>query len=329
MVDHYYLMPKLKGSSIAVSIIKNSGILFSGNALASLLSLASFALTARALGPENFGTLILLQTFILTIQSLVSFNAWQAFIKYGADCIGSEDKNELRKLVKLLVTVELSAAFIGLFVCVGLLQPIGGVLQWSPQTIELAAIYSIVIVFSATGTAIGVLRLFNRFMLFSAHAVASALIKLVLIAPASLLNADLSSFVYINIFASLCSSYLLIYLARKELNKQGHGNILKAELDITGRSHPGIWRFLAFTNLNGSVRSASRNFDILIIGAILDSTSVGLYKISKQLTGIALQITSPLYETTYPELAKLWATKQTVEFIKIVIKIGLLAGGGR
>ena len=66
-------------------LFKNSSILFSGNLWVSILGLASFALTAKALGTEQFGLLVLVTTYVLLIDKLVNFQAWRALIKFGSD----------------------------------------------------------------------------------------------------------------------------------------------------------------------------------------------------------------------------------------------------
>lgn len=58
----------------------NAGKLLSANAIAAVLGLVATVLTARALGPEQYGVLALVLVYQLTVGKLVTFNAWQAVI---------------------------------------------------------------------------------------------------------------------------------------------------------------------------------------------------------------------------------------------------------
>ncbi|MGH6915911.1 MAG: lipopolysaccharide biosynthesis protein, partial [Geminicoccales bacterium] len=73
--------------SIIRRLLKNLTYLFSGNLAASVLSLAALALTARALGPAQFGILVLIEAYIRLIDRLVRIEPWQALIKYGAEAL--------------------------------------------------------------------------------------------------------------------------------------------------------------------------------------------------------------------------------------------------
>lgn len=61
--------------------LKNIAHLLTGNFASAFIGLAGFALTARALGPADYGLLALSFAYTRGIERFVSFRSWQPLIK--------------------------------------------------------------------------------------------------------------------------------------------------------------------------------------------------------------------------------------------------------
>ncbi len=81
-------------------LFKNAGILFSGNVVAGILGIASLAITARALGVDVFGILVIITTYVAIVDRLINFQSWQAIIKYGSDAISQGRDHDFKSLIK-------------------------------------------------------------------------------------------------------------------------------------------------------------------------------------------------------------------------------------
>ena len=57
------------------SLLRNVGVLLGGDAVARLLLFASTVLTARALGAEQFGVLVLVQAYAQILGTVVNFQS--------------------------------------------------------------------------------------------------------------------------------------------------------------------------------------------------------------------------------------------------------------
>ena len=66
-------------------VLKNAGILLSGNMGANVFGLLSVAIFTHSQGAVIFGYYVLFLTFIEIIDKIFNFQTWQAFIKFATD----------------------------------------------------------------------------------------------------------------------------------------------------------------------------------------------------------------------------------------------------
>ena len=307
-------------------MFKNSSVIFGGQSVTALMGLISLSFAARTLGTEKLGVFALIQSFILIIDRLVNFQSWQAIIKFGADFLKQDKKEDFKSLVKFCTILDAAAAFTGAILAAVIVYVIGSWKGWQHQTIYAAIIYSLWILFDIKGTAVGLLRLFDKFKLISTANITAATLKLILAAVAYMLSANLLIFVAIWAVSGLAESILLIWAGWYLVYKKTGDNFLKAKLSITAKDKT-IWKFAWSTNLHLSVRQISGEVDVLIIGAILGSALTGIYKIAKQFAwGLAILV-EPIYQAIYPELAHLAAEKRFSDLKHTIVRTAAIAGG--
>lgn len=307
-------------------LFKNAGILLSGNIGASLLGLISLALTARALGAESFGILVLISTYVLVIDRLINFQSWQAIIKYGAEALEQPGHDEFKSLLKFGFILDIGTAFAGTLIAASGAWFVGHWQGWNPDTVMMATLYSTTILFHIAGVPTAILRLLDRFKLFSLIAVAAATIKLAGVTLAFLTGAGLWAFVLSWAVTDILGKILLVVLSLRELRQRCYLDLRRASTRNMAVRFPGLWGFVITTNLNSSIRMTSREADVLVIGALLNPAAVGLYKIAKQIAGILGILNDPLYQSIYPEFAKLRAKKENYSLIKLATRSSAFAG---
>jgi len=71
-------------NAVLQRFLQNASWLLGASVIASILAFATGALAARSLGLETFGNLALVMAYVGTISTLVSFQSWQAIVKYGS-----------------------------------------------------------------------------------------------------------------------------------------------------------------------------------------------------------------------------------------------------
>jgi O-antigen/teichoic acid export membrane protein len=307
-------------------LFKNAAILFSGSAGASVLGLISLALTARALGVEQFGVLVLITTYVLIVDKLINFQSWQALIKYGAETLEQKRDFDFKSLIKFGFLLDGSTAILGALLAAGAAGFTGQWLGWNQEQIVMAIAYSITVIFHINGTPIAILRIFNKFKKTAIQQVYAAAFKLIGVTLAYLMGAGLWAFLLIWALTDILGNLLLIYYAFKELKNQKIKGVFKASTAKIGNRFKGMWGFVLTTNLNSSIRMTSRELDIMLVAAILGPAASGLYKIAKQFTSVIQKTIDPLYQAVYPDLVRLYTAGKLPQFIRFGIRSSILAG---
>lgn len=307
-------------------LFKNAGTLLSGNVAASALGLVSTALTARVLGPETFGILVLITTYALVVDKLVNFQSWQAIIKYGADTLESNRDDDFGALIRFGFFLDGGTAVLGTIVAAAGAWFVGQWRGWDAEVVLMATLYSGTIIFHVSGTPIAILRLFNKFKLFSFQVVIASAIKLFGVSIAFAFGAGLWVFLVVWALTDIVGKMLLIVFSIRELSVH-EISWVRARFTTRYRDRfPKLWTFVLTTNLNSSVRMASREVDVFVIGALLSPEAVGLFKIAKQISSLLAKLSDPLYQSIYPELARLRAAGDTRRVATFAIKSAVIAG---
>jgi O-antigen/teichoic acid export membrane protein len=306
-------------------LFKNATVLFAANFVASLFGFVSLALTARAIGAEQFGILILITTYVLIVSELINFQTWQTIIKYGVEVI-EKDVINFSSLIKLGFILDVTAALLGTAIAIASILIIGEWRAWNEQHINMTIIYSFTILFNIQGTSIAILRLYNKFNKIAVHTIFVALIKLFGASVLFYLKADVWNFLIMWALTEIIGNLALITLSIKELRNNGIFKVAKISLNKISHKFKGIWSLFLTVNLSGTIRMATRLFDIMFVGYLLGPASVAVYKIAKQIADIPLKFIEPLQQVLYPYLAKLWAQDNIHDFKRNGRKLSVLIG---
>ncbi|MEI7750733.1 MAG: lipopolysaccharide biosynthesis protein [Candidatus Omnitrophota bacterium] len=308
-------------------LFKNTGLLISGDTVSAVLGVLTFAVTARALGTEKLGMLVLIDAYVRIVDKLINFQSWQFMIKYGSDALSAKDPSGFKALVKLGTIVDGFTALIG---CAASLAGAGLIARWqnwSPEMTHLAMIYSLIVLFDIAGVPTGLLRIFDKFKSFSVQKCVTSGIKFVGVLIAWAFHGGLSGFLWVWMLTEIVDYVSLTAMAWVELHRRGFKDIWAEPLSGITKRFPGVWNFLISTNLTGSVKVGFREFDILLVGKLLGFADVSLYKLAKKLCAALDRLTNPLFQSLYPELTKLWAKKDFKEFRHVVKRMTYLMGG--
>jgi len=306
--------------------IRNAGMLLGGSSVSSALALATTVLAARALGPEQFGALVLVQGYVAIVNRLTIFQSWQTLIKFGADALSEGDAVGFSQLVKFSTFLDGGSAVLGAVVAAAAVQAVKGWLDWTPDVASMATLYSLTIIFRLSGTPTAVLRLFGRFKALASQQVIAAGVRLLGTIVAIVAGAGLQGFLMVWLLSDVAGQLLLLALGWWELHRQGHFNALHSSLAGIRARFKGLWGFAVSTSLSATVRVLSKEFDIMVVGGMLGSGAAGLYKIAKQFSSILARISDPLYQAVYPDLVRLYADIDRDGMKRLILRTALLAG---
>lgn len=308
-------------------ILQNWTIVFTGGIFAAGFNILSLTITARYLGLEEFGLLVLAQTYAKTVDGLVNFQTWQAVISYSGKLISDQKKGVLVQLFKLGFLADLCTAFLGFLVAFAFIYCFELLGYITAENTKYYYFYSLFIAFNFSGTATAIVRLFNKFVYAALSSNVSAITKLVCVVLAFYLEASFDIFFAIWVIADVLLPMILIAFSLKVLRTENIQKYFLAGGFLSGRYRfPGFVKFLVTTNLSSSTRLTTQEMDTLVIGWGVGEAAVALYQIAKRYSMVVIRFGDPLQQVAYPELAKLWAQDKLRAFKKAIWKSGAFAG---
>lgn len=304
--------------------LKNIAHLLTGNFASSFIGLAGFALTARALGPEDYGVLALCFAYARGIERLASVRSWQPLIKYGADALQAEDLANLKALFKFGMFLDVLAALTAWVVAVMLVLLAGPAFGISSEMSRVVIIYCSVLPFQLSGMATAVLRLFGRYNVLAYGQVFASLVRVAFALFGVLAGWGLFEFLMLWMGAQIFGALNLNLLAFIELRKRGLGGVLLVPIRGIAKQFPGLYAFSISANLSSTLRSSASELDTLIVGYLTDPSAAGLYHIAKRIGRIAQQAGVQVQAVLFPDLARAWSANEVANFRKIVSQAQML-----
>jgi len=308
------------------ALLKNAGVVFSGNALSSMIALLYLGVLTRAISVEQFGLYSLYGAFVEVISRLTSFQTWQGLIHYGAHAKESGDKPLLMNLLVFGWMLDFFAGIAGFGIAIAGAIWLPGLFGLPKGELLPAAVAAAILLFNWNSAPTALLRIYDRFVPQAVYQNIAATFQLFCVSVLWFLG-EQRLVVYLavtsinNIIGQLWFFWYAIRLAKREGIVAGHAVSVR-ELP---RKCPGIWGYVAITNLDGIVRVA-RDMDIFLVNGLLDVRAAGLYKIARTLTSAMGKITGPFYQTIYPELARLVAANNTTSMIQLMRQSAVTLG---
>jgi O-antigen/teichoic acid export membrane protein len=307
-------------------VFKNAGLLAGGQVLAGLLALAAVSVTARVLGAEMFGVLVLIHAYALLVGNLTGFKAWRAVIRYGAICIQEDRRDDFRGLIGLVVLLDIAGAAVGVLAAIVTVPWLAPWLGWPDEAVRLGQWYCLVIFFLNTGTPTGILRLFDRFGLSALQKLIYPSVCLIGALVAYATGGDYRVFAAIWFTAALFDGVTIWALGWRELARRGYGGGLKLPRRGIARSHHGFWRLIWATHLDSSLGAVSGRLATLVIGALLGPAAAGLFQIALRFSSALERPVEMMRRSIYPEFAKLHAADDAGELRRLAVRAALIMG---
>ena len=302
----------------------NIGHLLAGSFFGSIIGMVAFVVTARALGPADYGLLALAYSYGRAVHLLVGFQSWQPLIKYGAELQEAGRHDDYRSLLKFGLLLDVAAAVIAFLVAVGLALAFGPLVGVSEEAMLLVLIYSSTLLFQINGFPTAVMRLAGRFWVVAYGSQFNTVLRLVLCLIGLLTGAQLLYFVIVWTVTQIVGSLVILVLAFIEIRRQGVDHLLSAPLSGISTRFKGLWTFTIGSNIELTVRSSASQFDTLIVGALAGPAAAGFYHIAKRLGRVVVQCGVQVQAVLYPDVARLWARMEVASFRRTVLQMEIL-----
>jgi O-antigen/teichoic acid export membrane protein len=318
----------LTSESPLKKVLKNAGILLSGNMGANIFGLLSMAIFTHSQGVDIFGYYVLFLTFIEIIDKIFNFQTWQAFIKFATDFQVKNEHHNVMMLLKYSFLIDLVSLVVATVVALALSAFAMSFFNIPQEYYHLLLLMSLTILFKTTEISTGVFRLFDSFKVQAKIAVYSSAIKLAMFGVIALIAPSFEMFIYATVVAQFITMMMKYFYAKAVLNKHNITilEILKEKVNIPLLRELKIFSFIVYKNFSVTVRMVSRQLDVVILGRLFGAEVVGIYKIAKEVGNLIAKLTDPVYQSIYPEFARLLANKKHKKAKSLALKISLYAG---
>ncbi|WP_200343410.1 lipopolysaccharide biosynthesis protein [Rhodovibrio sodomensis] len=316
--------------SLLVDPFRKASFLLGGQTASGVLTLGALALSSRALGIVDFGVLMLIHGTTQTIGQIVRFQSWEPILRYGAQAREAGDVPRLHRLLAFSFGLDVLAAVVGLLVVLAAMGPLAALFEISAAHQDAARLYGTGVALMVLGAAHnGTLRLFDRFDLVAVQSTLAPAVRCVGAAVLFAAGGGLTAFLVLWFVALAGARLGLVVLAWRELFRRDLVRDFRAGLDHrTLNPEPGIWRFVAGTNVAGTLNLANTRLPLLIVGAMLSPAAAGLYRIAEQFADLLVKPSHKmLAPAIYPELAHLSAANKPGKRRRMVLRSAALAGG--
>lgn len=310
---------KIKTNKFYNSLFKNSFWAFLGDSSASVLNLIITILLIRFIGNNDYGILVLAQSYMSINDVILNVQSWKGVIQYGQKSLVEKDDEKFNGYIKLGISIDFLTAIFGGIISIVIAPLIGSIFGWSQIMIACCRIFSITIFFHLSGTPTALLRILNKFYLVALQKILTSLIKLIsLIIFLKYRNLSLTQVVLAYCCADIFGNILLmIFAGLVYLKKYKLKNLLRAKIPIEKN------KFISFTlwSTLGDIVDIPVNYLDVFIISVLGTEMVSIFKVFKQIASILKKITAPIQQAIMPQFSELNAKNNRERGYNMVLKI--------
>lgn len=301
-------------------ILKNAGILLSGNVTSNLFSVLCTLLMARSLSVEVFGYYVLAIGYVEVMAKLFSFQTWQAFIRYASL---KKTYVSIRSLIKCGFMIDALSLAMATIVAGSILPLVFSIFS-VPAHLEIVFyILVLTVPLKFVESAVGVFRFYEVYRAQSIIAALASFIKLAFVGYVFCTEALISNYAWAVFLSQVVSVCLTLWLLKLTLNSNGIGvlSVINSDIKVKNLQKFGYFNFVIYNNFDISIRMISRYLDVFLLGRIYGAEAVAALKIAKEISSVIAKLLEPIYQTLYPELAKMLHVDEQKKAIDTAKKI--------
>ncbi|TFH34874.1 MAG: hypothetical protein E4G99_08565 [Anaerolineales bacterium] len=304
-------LQRFLGHPLLQRVMRNTGYLFSAQTISAALSMGQGILAARLLGVEGAGLVGIITQFASNINQLTSFRMGELVVSYVGEFTAKGKHQEASAVFKSAALTEIIGSVLAYGLIV-LLAPLGArIFAHRPEMVGIITLYGLSVLGNLTvESATGLLQFFDRFRTLAIITVGQSLLTMLLIARAYQTSGTIEDVVLAYLAGKVVLGASVSILAWIEARRQwGAGWWRVPVLSLRARWRD-LMRFGISTNLSGTIKLATRDSEMLWLGAFSTPLQVGYYKIAKAIVNILMMPITPLISTSYRELAREVANRQ-------------------
>ena len=287
-------------------IARNTAYLFGGTTAASVFTMLTVAVNARALSPREFGVLVLLQSATQMVAISTSFFTQQPVIKLGSLAQAEGDKSRLGKIISMGLLTDLFSSLIALAIALTAIEFFSGAIGLADRDLAAARIMAATLIFTGYPTSNGIFRLFNRFGLLSLIQTLCAAGLLIASAALYIGHSSFDEFVLAWAGYFILNYQLQLWVSLYLVRRAAIPLQVKRRMFSGGDGRTFI-QYCWSTWATSSVDTLRSSGDSLLVGAVVSVEAAGIYNVARQLAGVLRKFGTVYSATIFPEVSMLSA----------------------
>ena len=307
-------------------VLANFWILIRGRGAAAIMAFGATTLMARSLGPTEFGMVVLIHTYAMLIRALLDFGSVDAIVRFGVPAHDAGDSNALGRLIKVCRRIDkqtsITAALLA-FVVAPLAGPSMGM---DNQHVMLLMAYSLVLITTGTGTAEGILRLYDRFDILGRQMTIAPTIRFMGVVIAWWLSAPIQVFVVVWATGYAAENFYLMWHAKHKYNT--HIKQALAGVSVKGAAladFNGLRHFLWVTYWQSNLDVLPKHITTVLVGYLLGPAEAGLLRLARELSSMLSKPALLIRQVIFADLTRNW-NQGNQAFDVIAYRTALLGG---
>lgn len=306
------------------SILANLGWLLAGKWVGAVLSVVYLGLAARRLGPEQFGQFTLILGTAQAIAAFVSFQSWQIVVRYGMTHLAAEGRGPLARLIAFCISIDLAAALLGCGVAWAGVAGLGTRLGWSPALSRIALLFCAVMLLSVRSTAVGVLRLFDRFGIGATADATTPIMRFLGSLVVVVTHPSVQGFLGAWAAAEIVTA-IVYWIAARRVAADVVRLPRPADVRLAPGDNPGLWRFTALTNLSLSLEAGGKQLAVLLVGLLAGPVVAGNYRLATQLSQSIVRVSDMASRAIFAEFARSQSGRRGPDLRRLFRQVNRLA----
>lgn len=302
-------------------LAKNSSWIFFSNSVKTVLVFVKSVVLARGLGPELYGTFVIIISFVGIIQEILNLNLGTPLIKFGAELHARGDKKGLKALTKSTLFGSAVTYFLSIILTAAAATFFYGVFVKQPGLEIYLVAYAV-----AAGVAffdsisLSLLRLYDRFKVNSIIQILMAVIETVVIIFAVLTFPNNFTAIFVAVIIAFAARSIICNAAAIWELAELFKGILSVNMSHIRSKFREIKEFVLLNSLGRTLKVVMDKGDVLIVGSLAGPKEAAYYAIAKKLAYSLLILTDPIGTSIYPQLAGLVAGGRFTEVRSLIIK---------
>lgn len=288
-------------------VMGNFWILIRGRGAAAIMAFGATALMARALGPVEFGLVILMHTYVLLIRALLDFGTADAIVRFGVQAHDASDNHSLGKLIKVCRRIDklvsITAALLALLVA-----PIAGpAMGMDTKHVILLMTYSAVLFTPGAGSAAGILRLFDRIDIIGRQMTIAPTLRFLGVVIAWALGAPIEIFVAIWCTAYVAENAYILWQANNKCRAKINYALAAVSLkDASIDDFDGLRHFLWVTYWQSNIDLLPKHITTLLVGHLLGPAEAGLLRLAREIASALSRPALLIRQVVFTDLSRAW-----------------------